>query len=669
MRRRSVPPPTRSTFSLALALCALVLSALVGGCSGDGAPAGSPERPGLLVITMDTTRQDRLGCYGYERARTPRLDDLASRAAVFDQAIAQCPVTLPSHASMFTGNLPSYHGVRGNGTYTLPEEQTTLAEMLRDAGYQTAAVVASEVLDRRYGLAQGFDRYDDEQGEAPSPFHYPERRAHEVTRAALQLARGFDRGRPWFLWVHYFDPHGRYDPPDEFRRHFPADTGGLYDGEIAAMDHAIGELLDGLRDTGLLRGAVIAALADHGEGFPGPHAEETHGMLLYRDTLEIPFLIAAEGRIEGGRRIEAMASTADLTPTLLDLLGIEAEEPFQGRSLAPLLEEEEPRLPPSLVYAETIAPFDFYGWSPLYQVRDRAWKLVLGPRSELYDLASDPDQLDDVSKAHPGRVASMKEDLIRLAEPSHPSIATTHTLDAEQRRRLEAMGYLVKGGAPVPAFDELAGLGDPARLIHLQEPIEEARKLSIGGKHREAMDVIREVLDVDPRNVEGWNLLSKFALDAGETEIGIAALEKLRAQRPDQLGYLVRLADAKQKHAARLRDEGRTAEAARTVEEAIALYEEAAGRGSEEIGVYVNLGSLFLRRRDPVSAERHLRTALEIDPERFEAHLNLAAALASAGRFEDALPSVERAARLASTPQQARAAQTLRSRIHSRLPR
>ena len=657
--------------AIGLALAALLLAGCGGGSKG-------LEGFNVLLVTLDTTRQDRVGCYGYAPGETPRLDALAAAGTVFENALTQCPVTLPAHTTMMTGNLPSYHGVRGNGAYRLPEEQDTLAEILRRNGYATGAVVASAVLEGRYGLDQGFDTYDDDQGKAPSDFHYPERRAAVITERALEIAEGLPAARPFFLWTHYFDPHGRYEPPPAFAKRFPTTDSGKYDGEIASMDAAIGDLLDGLDRLGRLDRTLIVVVADHGEGFPGPHGEETHGMLLYRDTLEIPLVVHAPGVLPESRRVSALVSTVDVAPTVLDLLGIDTDVPHQGRSLAPWLRaeklhagkpgSEEPGAEPSTeerhVYAETAAPYDFYGWSPLYQLRDRRWKLVWGARTELFDLDADPDQLENVADRHPDVVETMQQRIRDIRAERHPSASRAEIgVSAEESRRLEAIGYLVKGGA-VPEPDESAELGDPAELIRLQVPLDDARQLGISGRPAQAASKIRnDVLSVDPGNLEGWSLLARFSIEADDLTGAVSALERLVQERPASAPYRARLADAYMRQARAFQGRGQVALARAKKSEGIAAYEESIRLDGEALGPVVNLAAIYLQERRPEDAEPLLRRAIEIDSESFEAHQNLGALLLMTGRTDEAGEFVQRALDIAPDEGRKRAAQKLLERF------
>jgi len=641
-------------------LVALALLIAVGASAGCGrsAPRGSLEGWNVLLVTLDTTRADRLGCYGHPEAETPVIDGLAARGVVFDQAAAQGPLTLPSHASMLTGLFPPSHGARGNGVYRLVDSQRTLAETLQEHGWQTAGVVASFVLERRFGLAQGFDRFDDFSPDMvrDTEFTYAHRRAASVTDAALRLASEIDPARPFFLWVHYFDPHAPYDAPSEIASRFPSTESGRYDAEIATMDLSIGRLLDGLERRGLLDRTIIAVVGDHGEGFPGPHAERTHGILLYEDTLRIPFLVAAPRGIEGGRRVGALVRQVDLTPTILDLLGLEDGAHLEGTSLAPLLRGEDPSYLDEIPsYGETLAPWDTYGWSPLFQVRVGRWKLVDGPDPELYDLASDPSESRNLAPELPDRADELRRILRGIRERGETAAAAnaSRSASASEVARLQAMGYFTPGVEPPPE-DGFDGLGDPKERIRLQALLEDGRRLSIAGKPREAARKMEEVLREDEGNIEAWSQLALFLKAAGDLEGSERALAVLLDRHPDNRFFLGRAAEIRNLLARELEEEGRSAEARTMLDLAIATYRKAIEGEELDPAPIVNLGAIYLREDRLPEAEELFERACRIDRNSFEAHLNLAVARNRLERYAEAEAAAERALALAGEDREKR---------------
>ncbi len=297
--------------------------------------AQTPEGPpSILLISIDTTRADRLGCYGRQPSPTPHIDRWAAEGVVFESALTPIPVTLPAHTTLMTGTLPWRHGVRDNGVYRVPSDVPTLAESFAEAGYDTAAVVGAAVLDRQYGLDRGFGSYDDVKT-AGGGLAIAERRARQVTDAAL--ARAQSLRPPFVLFVHYFDPHAAYDPPPPFAARYRSEP---YVGEIASVDAEIGRLRESLEAKGLLENTVVVVTSDHGEGL-GEHGEATHGVFLYQSTLHVPLVIRAPGWPRG-HRVAGTVSLADVAPTLLDLAGLRVSMARTGTHWGPAWAEKAP---------------------------------------------------------------------------------------------------------------------------------------------------------------------------------------------------------------------------------------------------------------------------------------------------------------------------------------
>ncbi len=472
------------------------------------------QRPSLLLITMDTTRRDRLGCYGSRRQLTPRLDELSGDGIVFEQMITPVPITLPAHATILTGLNPSEHGVRHNGLYRLDPEKVTLAERLAQDGYHTGAVIAATPLERQYGLDQGFAHYDDHLGAGANPhtgralleWAAVERPAHEVTQRALAWVRETPEG-PFFLWAHYFDPHAPYAPPQPYRDRFES----AYDGEIAYMDEQIGALVDGVASLRGRENVWIAIMADHGEAL-GDHGEPTHGVLLHEATLGVPCLLVpplggAQTMADSwrGRRVGSVASLRDMAPTLANALGLEPEAlPATGRSLLPLLAGVEQA--PQVVYTETLAPFLDYGWSALRGLRFDGWSYVKSPVLELYNLARDPQESRNLAAKHGTNLGPLDEWLSRYSSSDHGvgGIYGRGATDApapEDLQRLASLGYL-SGGRPQGApLNSKA----PQLRMHLLEEIHAAHR-DLGADPGGAVARLRGVLEEDPDNPAAWRL-------------------------------------------------------------------------------------------------------------------------------------------------------------------
>jgi len=430
-----------------------------------------PSTPGalagrnVLLVTLDTTRPDRIGCYGNSAIETRNIDRLAASGVVFTNALATSPVTLPTHASILTGLYPHRHEARDNALYRLSSEHTTLAEVLSAHGYVTAAFVSSFVLDARFGLAQGFDHFDDYTGRRSSVTGNAERRADETTdRALAWLSR--ERRRPFFLWVHYYDPHVVYKPPVEVEDR----AENPYDGEIVFVDQQLGRLLDAVAAATAGR-ALVVLTADHGEAL-GEQGEWTHGYLLQEATLRIPLIMSAPGGLGRGFRFDKRVSQVDLMPTLLALLGIPAPTDLDGVDLLARPGTARP------VLAEAHSGHANYGWARLAAIYRGSHKYVDGPVPELYDLDRDPLAHHNLAGEQRALAADLRRQLRALRGPNAELLPPpAFELNPGDVERLQALGYAA-GGLP-EARDGLEGPDPKAmlptmnRLLSLMGALEE----------------------------------------------------------------------------------------------------------------------------------------------------------------------------------------------------
>lgn len=392
----------------------------------------------LLFVTLDTTRADRIGCYGYAGAETPTIDGLAARGVTFDHAVTSVPSTLPSHSTMMTGLDAPNHGVRTNAFFTLDETSTTLAEVLKDHGYATTAFVSTYVLHGRFGLRQGFDTYD-HIGPGTKRSSGP-RRAKDVTDLAIAwLTKHLQEKpqQPWFMWPHYFDPHAPYDPPGEYAARF-ADR--LYDGEIAYTDAQLGRLLEFLKGKKQIERTLIVLTADHGEGL-GDHLEESHSRLIYDTTVHIPFIMSCPQLHNSPCRIDDVTvGTIDIMPTVLRLLGVETDLTFDGFDLLTTVVS-----PDRGMYLETLSPLVYHGWASLHGLRTVSAKYIDAPHPEYYDLATDPDELVNLLEPNVevGNELARRLTALMSGWPPPDQVAGTATpLSKHEAERLAALGYV-----------------------------------------------------------------------------------------------------------------------------------------------------------------------------------------------------------------------------------
>lgn len=394
----------------------------------DGPSQRESARPrNVLLITLDTTRADRIGTYGYAAARTPHLDALARDGARFDDATAQAPITGPSHAAMLTGRYPARHGVRDNATTPLPDEALTLAEVLQAKGFATGGFVGAFILDRPYGFAQGFTAFNggftrvDSGGEANA-----ERRGDAVVNDAVAWVNGLAPAQPFFGWVHLYDPHVPYE--------------GGYDAEISFVDSQIGRLLDGLRSRGLFEDTLVMVIADHGESL-GEHGEDEHGVFLYDAVLRVPWIVRGPG-VPRGRAIAEQVRTIDLFPTVLDALGIEPAPDLDGDTLWPVLKGGTRASVPAS-YAESYYPRLHYGWSELRSIRADGWKAVDAPKPEIYNLRDDPSEQRNLHASQQALAGRMIADAARMdREMGGGQAVAVQQPDRETMERLRSLGYV-----------------------------------------------------------------------------------------------------------------------------------------------------------------------------------------------------------------------------------
>ncbi len=499
-------------------LASLALSA----CGRDrAAPASPATRPSLLLVSIDTLRADHLGAYGAKGVETPNLDALARDGVLFERALTPVPITLPSHATLLTGWFPHRHGVRDNALYRLPPGPQTLGSLLQAAGYDTAAVVAADVLDRQYGLDRGFRVYEDAVG--ARGLSIAERPAGAVTDAALRVATTLRA--PFLLFVHYYDPHAAYQPPAPWAERF---RDRPYDGEVAYVDSELGRLLRDVRAR--VSDPVVAVTSDHGEGL-GEHGEATHGPFVYQATLQVPLIVAARGRWPAGRRVGDVVSTADLLPTLLDLVGVPVPASLDGRSLTGAVDGRPS--PPRTLPIESEFGFNSYGWAPLYGITDGASKWIDAPEVELYDLAADPGETRNLAKQRgeeAGRLAELWRRTVTEDRRAAPGAPASTAEEADRMGRLRSLGYVA--GSRAATARSRRDLPDPKRAIGSLELVNEARRLIGEGSFDAAIRKLETALRASPRNVSALILIGAAQLRAGRPRLALDPLRKAEALAP-----------------------------------------------------------------------------------------------------------------------------------------
>jgi len=488
---------------------AIILAILFLDCSedeGDSAVGSSESlstrpRTNVLLITVDTLRADHLPMYGAtSNMSVPAFQFLTDNGFLFEQAVTPAPLTLPAHASILTGKLPSSHGARDNGLFSLNASARTLAEILKAYDYRTGAFVSSFVLDKRYGLGQGFDVYDDKTTDPQSSVVFAERRGQETAQKAIFWIFNEDKDQPFFCWIHLFDPHKPYDPPEPFKTQY---NDSPYDGEIAYTDQIIGEIYSVLSREGVLDNTLSIVTADHGEGL-GDHGELTHGLALYDTTMRVPLFFHGPG-IPARGRSNLQARLTDIAPTVLDWLDVKSAAAFDGRSLRPAIEGKPMEEAPAIL--ETTTGYFLYDAPPIFGLRLAGYKLIRGWEDELYDLSADPSETSNkmTSRLDTGRRLKDRLDSVLAAFPPLPQ-ATIPAV--EEIEKLKALGYL-GGGQEGADFS-------PSALHKLIDDMVLAQNLLNVGRRKKARELLDQVISTYPRNVEALRLIGDDELAFGD---------------------------------------------------------------------------------------------------------------------------------------------------------
>jgi arylsulfatase A-like enzyme/Tfp pilus assembly protein PilF len=585
--------------------------------------------PNLVLVTIDTLRPDRLGCYGYTKIETPNLDRLARKGVLFENAVTHTPLTAPSHASIFTGLYPTAHQVRDTGGFVLAASHATLAQILQQRGWETAAFVGASVLKQQFGFNRGFAAYDDEMPK-PDPHRmsgdYAERRAAEVVDRAIRWLSARS-GQPFFLWVHLFDPHSPYDPPAPFREKYRT---RLYDGEVAYTDQQIGRLLAAVGQN-----TLVAVLSDHGESL-ADHGEYTHGVFLYDSTLRIAFLLAGPG-VPAGVRVKQQTRAIDVLSTLLELVGAPPVPRVQGASLVTAIKGKERA--DTWSYIETLYPKINLGWTELRGIRTSRWKYIRAPKPELYDLVRDPHETANVIGAHAAEARQLEANLNSVTSGAE-KVQTT-MLDARTLAQLKSLGYL--GGSSGREYT-LTGKGiDPKDRLEVLRSLYLAVSPDAHPPAAQRDTLLRRALDADPSNPTLYYHLGEEYAKGGRTADAMklyqdAIRSGLRnAWLFSRLGYLYlkqgnkdeaivayeRAAQLNPSDSESLNDLGMAYLETGKPQEAERVFKWAVAADDKSALAYNGLGLVAIDRRDMTSARGYFEKAVQLDPDLFEALLNL----------------------------------------------
>lgn len=631
------------------------------------------EELNVVLVTIDTLRADHLASYGYSDIETPNIDALAREGVRFASATSTVPFTLPAHSSIMTGTYPPYHGVRENVGYHLGDKIPTLAELLRAQGLATAGFVSAFVLDSRWGIARGFDHYFDDfdlaNMESANLGSVQRDGAETVAEAVAWLDS--ESNEPFFLWVHLFEPHDPYTPPEPYRSRY---LNRPYDGEVAYADALVGELIAGLRSRRLLDKSLLMLTGDHGEGL-GDHREAFHGFFVYDSTIHVPLIIRVPFGGFGGRVVRAPVSHVDLLPTILEATGRAVPAVAQGESLVPLI------LDPTNgddrgVFSESTYPLYHYGWAPLRSLRTNRYKLIDAPRAELYDLETDPGEEHNLIDQEPVTAAALHATLADLAggiEYSGDKRASAVDMDDETLLMLRSLGY-VAGGGQAGLDDEIDGQrADPKDKIELHRLIMLAQSDIGAGRDEAAEEKLLRLLDEDPAIVDAQQILGNIYNARGDYERGVPFFKAALELNDEHKSSLFGLADA-------YRGLGRPEEALLgyqrllelnpheskavlaiaqihvgrgEMEEALAVLERAAGQEDPPAILFNQIGELLVLQNRSDEAITNFRRAIERNDWLAQPRFNLAILYEERGDREGAIGLYEEAIEMAPKHYQA----------------
>ncbi len=625
--------------------------------------AGSDENAtgwNVLLITVDTLRADRVSCYSTEYLQTPNMDSFADNGVIFTRAFTHNPTTLPSHTNMLLGLSPLYHGVRENTNFVVQEEYLTLAEYLKSLGYATGAFIGGYPLHSRFGLAQGFDVYD-ENYEAVQYIKLSagERRAEAVIDPALDWVK--KQKTPWFLWIHCFDPHDPYEPPEPFRTQH---TDSLYDGEVAYVDFQLGKVFAYIKEYNLFDRTVTVFTGDHGESL-GQHGEKTHGYLAYNSTIWIPLILSAPG-IEAGR-IDQYVCHMDIFPTLCELLGVKKPPSLQGRSLLAGLQGKT--LPQRPIYFESMYPYYSRGWAPVKGYIQGKEKFIESPIPEVYDLAKDFNEQNNLAPNQ-----KLEKHRIRLEEIcdtlSHPeSGSARQPIDRESLARLQSLGYV---SSPQVSHKDTFGPDDDVKsFLPFHNQAEQSWELFLEGRSFEAFELVKRVI-TERKDIDiAYSNLAKMYKEQGKIDEALAVLEMGLQNLPLNYGVIItyisylNIAGRDEDILDNLKDVrlpqmdhdpeiwnyiGLAYSNLGDFEKALTALEQALAIDDRFAFSYRNLGNILLtqfqKTRNHESLEKSIQNyqkAVELEPDYGAAYNSLGVALKETGRIDEAILNWEKA--------------------------
>jgi arylsulfatase A-like enzyme/Tfp pilus assembly protein PilF len=592
--------------------------------------------PNLILITIDTTRADRMGFLGSKRGLTPNLDALAQQSVIFTRAYAQVPLTTPSHAALLTGTYPQFNHLEDLGM-PLGKNLPYLPDLLRRHSYHTAAFIGATVLDPR-GTAPGFDRgfdFYDADFHATQPgedrYHSVERRAGDVADRALHWLSQHPQG-PFFIWLHFYDPHDPYDPPPPFKERYAT---APYDGEIAYADSVVGSFMEALRQRGLFQGSVIAIAADHGEAF-GEHGEERHGMFLYDETVHVPLLLKLPAQKFAGRRVDSRVGLVDIAPSMLQAAGVAAPATMQAPSLLALLEAATPapddkeRVPDRAIYSESTYAHRIFDASELRSWRAQKYLYVQAPKRELYDSSLDPEAVKNLAASAKAVADTLDTQLSGFQQKTSSAQTESAKLDPVQVEKLRALGYMASDSSARKNGEKTAI--DPKDKIESANRYHRALEKMEEGNYDQAIADLRDLVTREPDTPGVYYDLGSALVHEGRYEDAVPFLRTAAARWPDDASPHYELGLA-------LGDLGDLEEALKEMQAAVVCRPSSAN-------LHFLVAELRARMEQMPEAMNEYKKTLDLDPNHFEANLTYGRLLSLQGHPDAALAKLIRAAKL-----------------------
>lgn len=630
---------------------------LIIGCHriGSTPPVKAPKF-NILFISIDTLRADRLGCYGYSDVQTPNIDQLAKEGALFSQCYTPVPITLPAHTSMMTGQYPLSHGVRNNGTFLAPPELETLAEILKARGYQTSAFIGAFVLDRRFGLDQGFDLYNDylKKDKTQPLLLYNERKAEDVVSEAQNWLTTHG-SEPFFLFLHCFDPHAPYEPPEPFAAAY---KGNPYDGEISYVDQMLGKLFTTLKNLDIWDKTLVILTSDHGEGL-GEHGEKTHAIFIYDATMHVPLIFRYPAILPQNVEIDRQVSIIDIFPTILELVGAKERQFCQGESLMGLLQGKD-QFSRTQFFCETYYPLYNHGWSPLEGLRTSEWVYIRAPRSELYNIREDRRQMtnlyaerQEVAKGLETEMKKLKKGLLASGQIQSKKMA----MDQDTAQRLRSLGYVATVSSEPEEHAHPDLYPDPKDMISTLDFLNMATYYYSEGNIEKAIEQFRIVLKINPNDVFAHFVLGYIYDQQGETELAIREFSETLRLDPryisayndlgtvyNRIGKYGKALEQFQKaidlnpgYVEAVENMGVVYFGMKEYDQAMHYFQKALAMNPKSHKAYNNIGSVYLALGDYQKAKEYTEKAHEMDPSYIDAINNLGSVLISLGNFDPAI--------------------------------